>query len=184
MVVEGYPRPTVAGWHPRRHGPAGRSTAISVPLPESADASTDDAKPKPRRTRLLPLSGRSDEALTDLAERHLAWLDACADEPGSVGSESNPLLADMAWTASVGRSHFPHRAGLVYTDADSLREKLQSITETPGQPAQGPATESRLLIPPGDQWWHGPITLRERSRWFGPSRPLRGVFKRARQLPA
>ena len=154
VVVEGYPQADgeSAGLR-ERLGPAGLSTTISVSLPESAEVSTDEAQPEPRRTRLLPLSGRSDEALTDLADRHLAWLDACAEEPGSVGSESNPLLADMAWTASVGRSHFPHRSGLVYTDAASLREKLQSITETPGQPAQGPPSRVAFAYTgQGSQW--------------------------------
>ena len=37
------------------------------------------------------------------------------------------LLADMAWTASVGRTHFDFRAGLVFEDAESLRQELESL---------------------------------------------------------
>ena len=33
----------------------------------------------------------------------------------------------MAWTASVGRSQFPHRAGVVFRDSESLREQLADV---------------------------------------------------------
>ena len=36
----------------------------------------------------------------------------------------------MAWTAGVGRSHFDHRAGIVFQDIASLRENLQALAET------------------------------------------------------
>ena len=33
----------------------------------------------------------------------------------------------MAWTAGVGRSHLSHRTGVVFKDADSLRDKLEEL---------------------------------------------------------
>ena len=37
------------------------------------------------------------------------------------------LLADLAWTAAVGRSHFQYRAGIVFNDIDQLRKKLEKL---------------------------------------------------------
>ena len=78
------------------------------------------AEPPERRTRVLPLSAQSDEALRQLAKSHLAWLDAQDEALSS-------RLGDLAWTASVGRRHFDRRAAVVYRDADSLKAGLTSV---------------------------------------------------------
>ncbi len=70
-----------------------------------------------RRHRLLPLSGKSETALRDLAGCYEAWLGA---HPGA-----DP--ADLAFTAGVGRSHFGERAGLVFDDAEELRSRLAAL---------------------------------------------------------
>ena len=85
-------------------------------------------------TRLLPLSGKSDRALTDLADRYLAWLDERAEEIAADGDAAASLLADMAWTAGIGRSHFEHRASVVFNDAASLREGLTNLVNGGGSP--------------------------------------------------
>ena len=83
--------------------------------------------------RVLPLSGKSDKALRELAERYLGWLDERASQlsgadAGSRRSDSaRALLSDMTYTAGVGRSHFARRAGLVFADTDSLRDGLNAI---------------------------------------------------------
>ncbi|MYG80708.1 MAG: acyltransferase domain-containing protein, partial [Gemmatimonadetes bacterium] len=71
--------------------------------------------------------------------RYLAWLDEHAgDPPGGDppgfggggtdgGADSGAVLRDMAWTAGVGRTHFEHRAGIVFDDAESLREGLEAL---------------------------------------------------------
>ena len=41
----------------------------------------------------------------------------------------------MAWSASIGRSHFGHRAGVVFRDAESLAEGLREIVEGDGRAA-------------------------------------------------
>ena len=113
-VVEGYgvPEDTAARSNGRRW-PAGAPLTVPASPAEVAGESA------PRRCRLLPLSAKTPEALADLAGRYLAWLEALA--------EPDAALADMAWTASVGRSHFEHRAGLVFADAESLRHGLAGV---------------------------------------------------------
>ena len=39
----------------------------------------------------------------------------------------------MAWTAGVGRDHFPHRAGVAFHDAYSLREGLRAVAHRDGE---------------------------------------------------
>ena len=75
----------------------------------------DETLPVQRTHHVLPLSGKTPQALQDLASRYLAWL-----------TEDTPL-ADAAWTAGVGRSHFAHRAGLVFGDLETLRGQLESL---------------------------------------------------------
>ncbi len=86
--------------------------AVAVATRENADAAT-------RRARLLPLSAKTDDALRELAASYLAWLGRA--EPAS--------LADTAWTASIGRSHFDFRGGVVFRDASSLRERLADFAD-------------------------------------------------------
>ena len=116
---------------------AGR--AVTVPWPEDGlefgPAEGHDGGPAgPRVRRLLALSGRTDESLRALAGRYLGWLDERAGwlspsgpvdgDPNSVGTG---LLADMAWTAAVGRSHHGRRAGVTFAGAAELRQKLAAL---------------------------------------------------------
>ena len=78
-----------------------------------------------RTARLLPLSGKSPGALRDLAKSYKSWLQGHAHPP----EETEQLLADMAWTAGVGRSHFPNRSGLVFGDAAELEAKLGALAQ-------------------------------------------------------
>ncbi|MYD60401.1 MAG: SDR family NAD(P)-dependent oxidoreductase [Gemmatimonadetes bacterium] len=135
VVVEGYDSPDTT--------PVGSAQPVSLSVVELPDEEEAFA---PRQTRLLPLSGKSDEALRDLTERYLSWLDELA-------SEDVDLLADMAWTAGVGRSHFDHRAGIVFQDVESLREKLQALAETGER--QEPRTATKIAFAytgQGSQW--------------------------------
>ena len=122
-------RPPIAGVS--AFGISGTNAHLLV---EGYRAPESDAEPGSRRTRLLPLSGKSDRALADLAGRYLAWLDEQAEATAADGDAAASLLADMAWTASVGRSHFEHRAGVVFDDAASLRERLTNLGSEGGIP--------------------------------------------------
>ena len=129
LIVEGYGKQPVADTE--RDSPAGSPKPVSAALPESVAASPSAEELGPRRVRMLPLSGKSDEALRELAQRYLLWLDECAEKLSAEDS-ARCLLSDMAWTAGVGRSHFAHRAGITFRDAASLREGLRAIADSGG----------------------------------------------------
>ncbi|OAN67114.1 type I polyketide synthase [Sphingomonas sp. TDK1] len=63
---------------------------------------------------LVPVSGRSAEAVAALAERHAACL-----EDGHVSARA------LAYTAGVGRTHFEHRLAVVASDPTQLGERLR-----------------------------------------------------------
>ena len=138
-VVEGYGEP--GGDSAGASGvqsPAGSARPVAVALPEPTEEPPGDAAPgdglAARTTRLLPLSGKADEALRELAGRYLSWLDERAGALSSEDAASDPPLSDMAWTASAGRSHFSHRAGIVFDDSQSLRDRLQALAESEERP--------------------------------------------------
>ena len=135
VIVEGYDSPDKT--------PVGSAQPVSLSVVDPPDEEEAFA---PRQTRLLPLSGKSDEALRDLTGRYLSWINELA-------SEDVDLLADMSWTAGVGRSHFDHRAGIVFQDVESLREKLQALSETGERPEPRAATKIAFAYTgQGSQW--------------------------------
>ena len=107
--------------------PVGPPHAVSVDL---ASKETEESRQSfmQRGVRMLPLSAKSESAIRALGERYLAWLgEHEAAVSGDAGADA--LLSDMAWTASIGRSHFDCRAGLVFRDAPSLREQLDALVQ-------------------------------------------------------
>ena len=130
VVVEGFAAPDGAtagvGAGPWPSGPARR---VAAPAPESAEVPpAGDERPVTRETRMLPLSAASEAALRELAGRYLAWLDERAEDLTDAAAGAS-LLADMAWTAGAGRSHFAHRAAVVFRDAGSLRDGLLALAK-------------------------------------------------------
>ncbi len=103
---------------------AGGTWTVPATLPPGIDGSSTSEEPPARGVRLLPLSGKSAGALRDLARRYLSWLD------GEDGILSDAYLSDLAWTAGVGRSHFPHRAGILFRNVCELRRELRVAAET------------------------------------------------------
>ncbi len=73
----------------------------------------------------MPLSARSPEALVQLADGYRNWLAA----------HPEASLADVCFTAGVGRSHFEHRAALVVNSTESAREVLGALADN--RPAPG-----------------------------------------------
>ena len=149
VVVEGYPE--------------GRGAPVQVGVPSDLPPQPFGRRLRPmaaerpfaeRPHRLLPLSAKSDGALRDLAGRYDTFL---ADDPP---------LADMAWTACVGRSHFAHRAGLVFRDRASLREQLELVRRG--------AASSRVPSPP----------TKVAFLYTGPGEPVGGDGPRALRLRA
>lgn len=128
IVVEGYGEPRAASSEPYgRRLPTGTPRHIAVSLPDSVAEAPRAEETYARATRLLPLSGKTEQALKDLAARYRAWLDERTADLESLESARDGLLADMVWTASVGRSQFPHRTGVVFRDSESLREGLADV---------------------------------------------------------
>ena len=135
------------------NSPAGAGRRVAVLMPEPlADLTAVEAALQARETRVLPLSGKSDQALKDLAGRYLSWLDERDGEPASPGAAED-RLADMAWTAGVGRSHFGHRTGLVFRDAQSLRAGLSALASSGAGPAPpAPSKVAFVYTGQGSHW--------------------------------
>ncbi len=133
---------------------AGKQVPISMPE-VVADLPVSGAGLEERSTRFLPLSGKSDGALRDLAARYLSWLDE--HDNGSLPEAlTRQSLADAAWMASVGRSHFDNRAGVVFTDAASMGEGLARVSSANGESdGAEPMAATRvafLYTGDGNQW--------------------------------
>ena len=141
VLVEGYDDPDAAG-DDAQQWPAGTAQSVAVTLPESvADLPLVQEEFASRKTRVLPLSGKADAALQDLAKQYLSWLD---EHELSSDDSADPLFADMAWTAGVGRSHFAHRFGVVFHDTASLRDGLKKLAEADEGP--GPRSTTKVAF--------------------------------------
>ena len=144
VLVAGYPDSSADGDMPRPIGPSKR---VGI-APEDPDGLTVSAGSPQRTTRLLPLSGKSPVALRALARRYLEFLDehhgvlpAGASETSET-PETLPDLADMAWTATAGRSHFRYRAGVVFDDAAQLRQSLEELAHLQEPPDESEPPEA------------------------------------------
>ena len=106
-----------------------------------------------RSSRILPLSGKSEDAVKDLARSFVSWLDEKGTDSSSDGAVSEQMLSEMAWTAGIGRSHFEYRAGVVFQDANSLRERLEKLTDTHiGADGQSAGKIAFVYTGQGSQW--------------------------------
>ena len=137
VVLEGY------GASDDAVSPEGRLVPVAASLPGPvAGSAPAQGEHGPRGTRLLPLSAKSDSALRALAGRYLARLDARNGAPVPEDTAAAPVLSDLAWTAGTGRSHFAHRAGIVFHDTASLRERLRALADA----AEGPAPRGAAKV--------------------------------------
>ena len=152
LVVQEYRGPNGA----REANPlaVGSRRSVQASLPATlGHLRLPDRPLQPRKARLLPLSGKSEAALRESAGRYLSWLEDRASELATEGAAADPLLSDMAWTAGVGRSHFEHRAGVVFRDAGSLRQQLEALSESGDVPEPGTATRVAFAYTgQGSQW--------------------------------
>ena len=67
-------------------------------------------------------------------------------------SGMDALLADMAWTAGVGRSRFEHRAGVVFGGVEELRGGLERLAAEGGRGAGSATRVAFLFTGQGSQW--------------------------------
>ena len=147
VVLEGYgPANGASAEGIGRNSDAGAPQRVAATMPEPvAGLPPSEEAFSARNTRLLPLSAKSDKALRALAGRYLSWLDEHADELAAEGAAPDTLLSDMAWTAAVSRSHFDHRAGVVFRDAASLRRSLTSQASDVEGPGPKTATKAAFV---------------------------------------
>ena len=149
VVVEDYDGPVGTG--PPPEGllfPQGIEQTITIPAldgPAGLIAESGGAA-GPRTTRVLPLSGKSRRALQELASQYLLWLEEQGQNDCSSGRSTDAVLSDMAWTAGIGRSHFAHRAAIVFEDTGSLRHGLGMVAE--GKTGMDPDAGSDLDVSP------------------------------------
>ena len=161
VVVGGYEAPDTVGALATGGAPGTVAVLARVSSPSGATSpvtpTLQSGEPSGERTtRFLPLSGKSGQALRDSASRHLSWLDEHAEELSADAAAAGPTLSDMVWTAAVGRSHFPCRAGIVFSDVAQLRAGLDSLAaaqDSEGSPARhGAAGVAFVFTGQASQW--------------------------------
>ncbi len=116
-------RPWPGAAEPRRAGLSsfgfgGTNAHIVV---EEAPARQPRVDRKDRPCHLLAISARSPQALAELAGRYADFADAHRDAS----------LADMAFTANAGRTHFTHRAAVIAPSLADARDKLRALSMDP-----------------------------------------------------
>ena len=167
VVLEGYGTSHGAGGGFTGERLMGRRLRVAVALPETTPERLAAEALAPRAARLLPLSGKTDEAVRQLAGRYLSWLDEHGENVESAHATAYALLSDMAWTAGVGRSHLTCRAGIVFNDAESLRSGLRSVTDGSYGPWAGATTSVAFVYTgQGSQWYGMGKLLYEREPVF------------------
>lgn len=94
------------------------------------DVAVDPANVAPGRgSQLLVLSARDEPALRDLAELYCSAL-----------ADTAVPLADLCFTASAGRAHFPHRLAVRGTSATAMRADLEAWLQGKSPPRLTRAT--------------------------------------------
>ena len=129
VVLEGYASSENGASSGDGTGPSGarRSVNVSLQAPFAGVVLPEDMAPE-RTVRVLPLSGKTPKALRASADEYLAWLEEQAE--GLSPEQESAWLADVAWTAGTGRSHFGYRAGLAFRDAAELAAGLRTVAES------------------------------------------------------
>ena len=117
----------------------------------------------------LPLSARSDSALSSLAERFAGWLEGDASPC--------PALGDIAYTLAARRSHHDHRLAVAGDSPKALGARLREFLRGRRDAAavgvrQGQQPPRVVFVFPG----HGP-------QWLGMARDLAPRGLRLRRRP-
>lgn len=109
--------------HPRRAlvNGLGIGGTNGVVVMEQAPPPRPRTGAKPRRHHLVPLSGKSADALDDNAARHRDW----------AGSHPDMNMGDYAHTMAVGRMHFDHRLAVVVETPADLAKALEGFKSDP-----------------------------------------------------
>jgi len=127
--------------------------AVLEEAPGSSAASRgDDGRPQ-----IVPLSAHGPEALRGLVERWVGWLSSDPEPPS---------LGEIAFSASVRRTHYDHRLALIARSPAELRERLEDALTSDAVPAAALGTPGgrapRLVF----------VFSGHGSQWFGMERDL------------
>lgn len=87
-----------------------------------------------RPVRFIPLSGKTESSVYALAQRYVNVLESTVGSNDPDEGELNDWLANLAWTACVGRRQFENRKGLVFRDFDSLMDGLRHTASQNSRP--------------------------------------------------
>ncbi|HEY9830359.1 MAG TPA: type I polyketide synthase, partial [Stenomitos sp.] len=101
---------------PRRAGVSSfgmGGTNCHVVLEEAPEPQKPESKNE-RTQHILTLSARTQQALAELTQRYINYLNA----------DINADIADICFTANTGREHFQHRLAVVGASPQQLREQL------------------------------------------------------------
>jgi acyl transferase domain-containing protein/NADPH:quinone reductase-like Zn-dependent oxidoreductase/short-subunit dehydrogenase/ubiquinone/menaquinone biosynthesis C-methylase UbiE/acyl carrier protein len=135
-ILEAAPEPAVTARRPADRADAGGTR-------EAPD----------RLAWMLPLSARSQSALSDVARR---YLDALGDERGL----QRAALSDICFSAGVKRTHHDHRLALAAHDKAELAEQLTAFLKgeeransSTGRAAAAPSQPVFVCSGMGQQWW-------------------------------
>jgi acyl transferase domain-containing protein/NADPH:quinone reductase-like Zn-dependent oxidoreductase/acyl carrier protein len=120
-----------------RHSATADEYSTGDILSDVTVAAEPDAQDEP--VDILPLSARSPQALVELAQRYGEWLNA----------HPKVDIADVCFTAGVGRSHFEHRAALVVDSVQGARELLAEFAENRMRPG---VVRGECTDPPTTAW--------------------------------
>ncbi|MCV7067233.1 SDR family NAD(P)-dependent oxidoreductase [Mycolicibacterium farcinogenes] len=131
-------RPRIAGVS--SFGFAGTNAHVILEeAPEPAAQPTPVEQPADGRFGILPLSARTPAALVQVADQYRSWLSA----------HPEASLADVCFTAGVGRAHLEHRAALVVNSREAAVELLGALAED--RPAPG-LVRGESHEPPKTAW--------------------------------
>ncbi len=99
-------------------------TNVHMVLEEAVQNQTTVASDRPE---IFVLSAKSESVLRSLTQKYISFL---ADHP-------DLSIADLCFTAAVGRSHFPHRLAFTARSIQHLQTQLQQWLSSP-KPPQAP----------------------------------------------
>jgi acyl transferase domain-containing protein/acyl carrier protein/2-polyprenyl-3-methyl-5-hydroxy-6-metoxy-1,4-benzoquinol methylase len=151
-------------WPTPRRGPRlaavnsfgfGGTNAHAILAEGDSDGSAGTPLPAGARDWLIPLSAHTSEGVQELARRLLTGL----DDSAATGPDAR--LEDIAYTAGVRRSHYPHRLAIVAASREELASHLGAFARgerspawSAGRPAGGAAPRLAFVFSGmGPQWW-------------------------------
>ena len=135
------------------HLVAGSPTQVRCEGIDQSLETEQDRELYPRNKRVLPISGKSHIALLDMAEAYLEWVERNSNRDQESAETNEFSLDNLAWTASVGRSHFNHRKAVVFESAQSLIEQLRQFNSLePVNPVSSHANIAFVYTGQGSQW--------------------------------